>query len=131
MLGMPYSALQRFLAENKAGGFRVQSEYRLEAARCRRKVGGGHKDGGDYAYTLSKAKRPRREKWKGRYWVLVWEDGYMELEHRRIWIEHHGDIPYFWHVHHKNGDSLDNRLENLECLPGREHMELHSKAPNA
>jgi hypothetical protein len=29
------------------------------------------------------------------------------------------------HVHHKNGDGLDNRAENLEVIEGAEHMRQH------
>ena len=128
-LDMPYSALQRFLSENKAGKSVGQSEYRLEADKGTGKVGWGRLYEGDYALTLYKRQKPTRKLWRNKYWALVWDNGYFELEHRRVWIEHNEKpIPHGWHVHHINGDGLDNRIENLECLPGRDHMELHSKA---
>lgn len=38
------------------------------------------------------------------------------LEHRAVWIDHHGPIPEGAVVHHKNGLKLDNRIENLELF---------------
>lgn len=46
-------------------------------------------------------------------------------EHRLVWYEAHGSIPEGHHIHHRNGKKDDNRLENLECLPLREHRRLH------
>lgn len=31
------------------------------------------------------------------------------------------------HIHHKNGDKSDNRLENLELMEGKEHISFHSR----
>lgn len=31
------------------------------------------------------------------------------------------------HVHHRNGDPLDNRLENLEVVLSHTHMRLHKQ----
>lgn len=42
-------------------------------------------------------------------------------EHRLVWEAANGPIPDGCHVHHINHDRTDNRLENLELLPGREH----------
>lgn len=78
-------------------------------------------------------KRPRRSLMKSGYW-RVWcpghavasKDGYA-LEHRKVWFDAHGEIPPAHHVHHKNGDKTDNRLENLELLSEREHPRQHAR----
>ena len=36
---------------------------------------------------------------------------------RALWQEKHGPIPKGWVVHNLNGDSGDNRDENLACVP--------------
>lgn len=50
---------------------------------------------------------------------------YTERLHRRIWKDHYGEIPPNHHIHHKNGDSTDNRIENLECISKKDHHKLH------
>src|SRR3990167_2182519 len=45
--------------------------------------------------------------------------------HREVWKFNHGAIPDGFHVHHKNGDTLDNKPENLECVSRRKHSEQH------
>lgn len=47
--------------------------------------------------------------------------------HRYLWRREHGPIPDGHHVHHLDGDPLNNALENLVCMPGRRHMSKHSK----
>ena len=51
-------------------------------------------------------------KYQGRY----------AYEHRVIWWQHYKDLPpKGWHIHHINGNPLDNRIENLESISAHEH----------
>ena len=44
--------------------------------------------------------------------------------HRDVWKMAFGDIPTGCHIHHKDSDPANNRLDNLECLPASEHMSI-------
>lgn len=46
--------------------------------------------------------------------------------HEEIWKAAHGPIPPGSHIHHKDEDPLNNKLENLECLAGPIHMSFHN-----
>lgn len=56
---------------------------------------------------------------------LAMKGGYV-LEHRLVLYEAEIEIPADSHVHHKNGDRADNRLENLEVLSRSEHISVHN-----
>lgn len=59
---------------------------------------------------------------------LINRGGKKVLAHRWIMEQHLGrKLERREHVHHINGDHLDNRLENLTVLPSREHMQLHKQ----
>lgn len=48
--------------------------------------------------------------------------------HRAVWEDHNGPIPKGYHVHHKDGDTSNNDIANLELLHGGEHLSLHMRA---
>ncbi len=42
--------------------------------------------------------------------------------HRDVWVAAFGPIPDGCHIHHRDGDSANNRLSNLECIASGEHL---------
>jgi len=59
-------------------------------------------------------------------------DGYLVFGkkryfHREIWKSFHGEIPKGYHIHHKDGNKLNNSIENLECLSHADHLRLHMR----
>ena len=48
------------------------------------------------------------------------------LLHREIWAAANGPIPYGFIVHHKDGNWLNNLLENLEVVDVATHAARHS-----
>lgn len=53
------------------------------------------------------------------------------LLHREIWKDTFGAIPEGHHVHHKDGDTSNNALSNLECIPSSEHYAAHREERRA
>lgn len=47
--------------------------------------------------------------------------------HQYVWEQEVGEIPKGYHVHHKDGNKLNNLIENLELLTMQEHLSKHSK----
>ena len=40
-------------------------------------------------------------------------------------MDAHGEIPPGHHIHHRDGDPLNNAPDNLECIAPAEHVRLH------
>lgn len=51
----------------------------------------------------------------------------VEALHREVWKAHHGVIPDGYHVHHRDGNTSNNAIENLELMPGLEHLKMHGE----
>lgn len=56
--------------------------------------------------------------------------GYLQYKgkpcHRIIWEQDIGPIPPGHDIHHKDGNTFNNLLENLECLTKSDHIRLHA-----
>jgi hypothetical protein len=55
-----------------------------------------------------------------------WKEAPVAL-HRQIWIDSNGPIPKGHIIHHKDGNTLNNLIENLESLSPKDHAILHMK----
>ena len=59
----------------------------------------------------------------------LWDNRYLRFNgilcHRGIYSEHFGEIPKGYFVHHLNGNTLDNHIENLGLITRGDHCKLH------
>lgn len=48
-------------------------------------------------------------------------------EHRHVWMQHYGEIPKGYVIHHKDGNKMNNDISNLELKPMPLHTREHFK----
>ena len=47
--------------------------------------------------------------------------------HQEVWKSAFGDIPEGYHIHHRDGNALNNEIDNLVCKKEFDHLSEHSK----
>lgn len=62
------------------------------------------------------------------HYKILKKAGFRKSEHRMIW-EHHNQIrvPKGFVIHHKDFNSQNNAIENLECMSSEDHKDLHAR----
>ena len=55
--------------------------------------------------------------------------GHRIQKHNYVWNQHFGQVPPGFIVHHINGNSLDNRINNLAALDITMHNRIHAHVP--
>lgn len=66
--------------------------------------------------------------WKGSNGYLKFShEGKETYVHRYEWETHRGSIPEGFHVHHIDGDRLNNSLDNLELITESDHHKYHDR----
>ena len=74
---------------------------------------------------------------RGRFRVVrpdyprAYKGGYALRAHVVWWLHHGEPHPAERYLHHKNGDKLDDRLENLELVEPGAHCKMHNVKPMA
>jgi ribonucleotide reductase alpha subunit len=70
----------------------------------------------------SKVRRPKKPRTKRRY---VYTGRGWKVQYRWIWEAAHGTQPDGYHIHHRDFNSLNDLLENLQLIPEQEHEARH------
>jgi len=67
----------------------------------------------------------------GRSFGFYWDGDRRRYEYRYQWVwkQANGPIPEGMHIHHINGDSSDDRIENLAMMSRENHLRIHTGDP--
>jgi hypothetical protein len=101
-------------------------KYRIETAKfcSRRCIGLAHPEIALKARTNSPIMKRAGFK-EHRKYVVITVNGKQVREHRHVIEQHLGrKLKTFEHIHHINGNPIDNRIENLQVLTNSEHQKL-------
>lgn len=78
---------------------------------------------------MDTSKRPMQS-FNGRDYYLYDGERYFSKSNKRLhvvkWEFYNEKVPKGFHVHHKDGNSKNNEIENLEIIEGKEHCKMHA-----
>ena len=112
---------------------REKNPLYLCACGCGKKIRTGkyYRGHSPKIHTIFRAKNLKIKN-KGKGWIdhcgyrILKRDGKDIREHRYLMEQHLGrKLDLSEHIHHKNGNRLDNRIENLEIMTNSEHNSRH------
>lgn len=63
-----------------------------------------------------------------RAWVKVAEPNVWKLRAQLVWEQKNGPIPRGFGVHHRDENTLNDEIDNLELLNKAEHLAIHRLA---
>jgi hypothetical protein len=69
--------------------------------------------------------RKDRNKNGKRAWIKVAEPNDWVLRARHVWEQVNGPIPPGMGIHHRDGDKLNDTIENLQLVTKSEHLSIH------
>lgn len=64
---------------------------------------------------------------KPRAFVKIEEPNKWIMRAQFVWINENGEIPKGYVIHHKDKDTLNDTIENLQCLSRKDHINIHRK----
>ena len=76
-------------------------------------------------YTYRRYPRSKRRSDKV-YFQRIDSDGKPKRLHIAIYEHYKGPVPEGYHIHHKDGNPLNNDISNLEAVVGSAHLSAHS-----
>ena len=111
-----------------------ETKKKISKAHTGKKLSPEHKKKVVAALSKYWVKGEKHHSWKGGHinygYKIIQVNGKSVREHRHIMEKHLGrKLGPKEHIHHFNGDRLDNRLENLTILTNKEHAMLHWSDP--
>lgn len=128
--GNRFKPSRKFCSQKCSQDYNRQPRKAIKCARC----------GLDFGFNLSPAQarraifcsrkcaqsgRPVNTR-TTRYRQVAVGQGKVILEHRAVMSAHlERKLLSSEHVHHKNGNKVDNRIENLEVIHASEHARMH------